>query len=51
MCMKGALLFVKASDSDWEKPAVELLGLLDYPELTDGGVAFEWHPQLQCAVE
>lgn len=48
--MKGALLFVKASDADWEKPSAELLGLLDYPELTDGQW-HEWHPQLQRAVE
>lgn len=34
--MKGVLLFVKASDADGEKPSAELLGLLDYPELTDG---------------
>lgn len=48
--MKGALLFVKASEADREKPSAELLGLLDYPELTDGQWC-EWYPQLQRAVE
>lgn len=38
MCMKGAMLFVKASVAGWERPGVQRLGLLDYPELTDGGV-------------
>lgn len=50
MCMQGVLLFVKASDADGEKPSAQLLGLLDYPELTDGQW-HEWYPQLQCAIE
>lgn len=37
--MKGSMLFVKASVADWERPGVERLGLLDYPELTEWGVA------------